>query len=160
MFQDPFILSVLLALAAVTGVFFGVPRLRRSGCAATTGMKVAAPGCFVSLFLFALILTFVSTGRGRSFPARRHSADPGADCIRPAAEPDRNCAGPARARSHARPETRRNDLLFLLHASVPDSARHSLSMLLPLCRSREINVFSGFSKLFSNIFRKSFEKSD
>ena len=107
MFQDPFILSVLLALAAVTGVFFGVPRLRRSGCAATTGMKV-----------------------------------------------------PARARSHARPETRRNDLLFLLHASVPDSARHSLSMLLPLCRSREINVFSGFSKLFSNIFRKSFEKSD
>lgn len=61
MFQAPFILSVLLALAAVTGVFFGVPRLRRSGCAATTGMKVAAPGCFVSLFLFALILTFVST---------------------------------------------------------------------------------------------------
>ena len=56
MFQDPFILSVLLALAAVTGVFFGVPRLRRSGCAATTGMKVAAPGCFISLFL-----TFVST---------------------------------------------------------------------------------------------------
>lgn len=44
MFQDPFILSVLLALAAVTGVFFGVPRLRRSGCAAATGMKVAAPG--------------------------------------------------------------------------------------------------------------------
>ena len=57
MFQDPFILSALAVLAAVSGIYLGVPRLRCSGRAADTGMKVAAPGCFVSLLVFSGVMT-------------------------------------------------------------------------------------------------------
>ena len=61
MFQDPFILSTLAVLAAITGIYFGVPGLRRSERAADTGVKVAAPGCFVTLLVFGCVMTVVST---------------------------------------------------------------------------------------------------
>lgn len=64
MFRDPFILSTLAVLAAITGIYFGVPGLRRSERAVDTGVKVAAPGCLVTLLVFGVLLTIFSTDAG------------------------------------------------------------------------------------------------
>ena len=67
MFRDPFILSTLAVLAVITGIYFSVPGLRRSERAVDTGVKVAAPGCLISLLVFGCVMTVFSADQSGVF---------------------------------------------------------------------------------------------